>query len=59
MQKAGEMHAKFLAYAPDFAGPVPPETAVKDLLSLIRTASLESGYGGASVSHLGKGQPWL
>ncbi|KAH8647957.1 hypothetical protein BX600DRAFT_531073 [Xylariales sp. PMI_506] len=59
MQRLSELQSQFLAYAPRFTGPAKPDDAVEDMLSVIKTASLEEGYAGAFVSHLGKGKPWL
>ncbi|KAM5343335.1 hypothetical protein ACJ41O_014301 [Fusarium nematophilum] len=55
---AAEMLKQFAAYAPDFKGPVTPESSVKDVLSVIRNSSLEAGNGGSFVSHFGNKQ-WL
>ncbi|RDW71012.1 hypothetical protein BP6252_07575 [Coleophoma cylindrospora] len=55
---AGALMAKFQAYAPDFAGPVSTEFAVKDVLSVLDKASITSGDAGAYVSHYGNKQ-WL
>jgi len=50
--------AKFMRYAPNFTGPVPPEDSVRDLLKVVDAASLEKGSGGSFVSHFGNKQ-WL
>jgi hypothetical protein len=50
--------AKFAKYAPHFRGPAQPEDAVRDVLKVVKDASLEGGYGGAFISHLGNKQ-WL
>jgi NAD(P)-dependent dehydrogenase (short-subunit alcohol dehydrogenase family) len=59
-QKQGfmEMAAKFATYAPHFTGPITPEESVKKVLSVINKASIEDGYAGAFISHLGNKQ-WL
>jgi len=58
MRKGGEMFEIFKRYAPDFAGPVKPEAAVKDVLSVLDKASVTNGSAGAFVSHFGTKQ-WL
>jgi len=58
MQKAGEMFEMFKTYSPVFAGPVKPKVAVKDVLSVLDEASVESGSAGAYISHFGNKQ-WL
>lgn len=50
--------AKFFSYAPHFTGPAMPEQSVNDVLNVINKASLESGYGGSFILHLGNKQ-WL
>ncbi|RDW83480.1 hypothetical protein BP5796_04971 [Coleophoma crateriformis] len=55
---AGALMAKFQAYAPHFAGPATTESAVKDVLSVLDNASINSGEAGAYVSHYGNKQ-WL
>ncbi|KAH8886523.1 NAD(P)-binding protein [Thozetella sp. PMI_491] len=57
-QKFMELGAKFHAYAPHFTGPMSPEESVKQVLSVVGKASIEDGYGGAFISHLGNKQ-WL
>lgn len=57
-QKAGAIMAKFLSYAPNFTGPATTESSVKDVLSVVNKASIEEGYGGSYLSHLGNKQ-WL
>ncbi|RGP73160.1 hypothetical protein FLONG3_6476 [Fusarium longipes] len=52
------MVAAFQVYAPHFTGPISPEESVKAVLSVIYTASIESGSGGSFVSHFGNKQ-WL
>ncbi|KAM0511803.1 hypothetical protein ACHAPE_009479 [Trichoderma viride] len=55
---AMEMVAKFAEYAPNFTGPVTPEVSVKQVLSVINKANIESGDSGSFVSHLGN-KKWL
>lgn len=55
---AMEMVAKFAEYAPNFTGPVTPEVSVKQVLSVINKASIESGDSGSFISHLGN-KKWL
>ncbi|KAI1128462.1 NAD(P)-binding protein [Nemania abortiva] len=50
---------KFAEYSPRFKGPVQPAESVRDILVQIDKASLEAGYGGDFISHLGKGEKWL
>ncbi|KAI1496293.1 NAD(P)-binding protein [Biscogniauxia marginata] len=50
---------KLTRYAPDFSGPATKEASVKDVMSVVYQATVETGYGGCFVSHLGKGKPWL
>ncbi|KAF2129904.1 putative short chain dehydrogenase [Dothidotthia symphoricarpi CBS 119687] len=47
-----------LAYAPDFKGPTPVDEAVRVNRALWEKISIDSGYGGGFVSHLGTKQ-WL
>lgn len=55
-----EMGAKFMQYAPDFNGAAqPPAVSVEKILKVVDLASLEDGYGGAFISHRGKGEKWL
>ncbi|KAI0555997.1 NAD(P)-binding protein [Xylaria curta] len=54
-----EQEAKFKVYSPRYSGPVTPAESVKDILLQISKASLEGGYGGGFISHLGKGEKWL
>ncbi|CAF9909978.1 MAG: hypothetical protein HETSPECPRED_009572 [Heterodermia speciosa] len=49
---------KAQAYAPHFKGPTPVDEAVPTIRSLWERASIETGYGGAFVSHFGNKQ-WL
>ncbi|KAI1266382.1 NAD(P)-binding protein [Xylariaceae sp. FL1019] len=52
--------AKFMEYQPTFDGkPSTMEEAVRDILKLIGKASLEEGYGGRFMSHLGKDEKYL
>jgi hypothetical protein len=58
MKKGGEMLEIFKRYAPHFTGPVKPEAAVKDVLSIFDKASVTTGSAGTFVSHFGTKQ-WL
>ncbi|KAI1179720.1 NAD(P)-binding protein [Nemania sp. FL0916] len=51
--------AAFQKYSPRFKGPASPPDAVKKILAQVYKASLEEGYGGAYISHLGKGEKYL
>ncbi|SPO03145.1 related to protoporphyrinogen oxidase [Cephalotrichum gorgonifer] len=57
-QGLGEVMGRFAAYAPHFKGPTPVDEAIRTVRSLVEKASIENGYGGAFVSHLGNKQ-WL
>lgn len=52
------MISRFVAYAPHFKGPMSAEESVKAVLGVAEKASVEGGYGGAFISHLGNKQ-WL
>lgn len=52
------MFEKFKQYAPHFEGEAQPESAARDVLSVIEKSSLANGDGGAYISHLGTKQ-WL
>lgn len=45
-------------YAPHFKGPITPEESVRHVRSTWEKASIEGGFGGAFISHLGNKQ-WL
>ena len=49
---------KVIAYAPHFKGPISPEESVRHVRSTWEKASIESGFGGALVSHFGNKQ-WV
>ncbi|RYP12904.1 hypothetical protein DL765_007120 [Monosporascus sp. GIB2] len=49
---------KLQTYAPHFKGPITPEESVRHMRSTWEKASIDSGYGGAFVSHYGNKQ-WL
>ncbi|KAJ5510009.1 Short-chain dehydrogenase/reductase SDR [Penicillium expansum] len=49
---------KIVTYAPHFKGPVTPEESVRQVRSTWEKASIEGGFGGAFVSHLGNKQ-WV
>ncbi|KAF3019846.1 hypothetical protein E8E14_013366 [Neopestalotiopsis sp. 37M] len=55
MQKFG---AKVMQYAPHFRGPITPEESVRHMRSTFEKVDIESGYGGAFVSHFGDKQ-WV
>ncbi|OAA80550.1 NAD(P)-binding domain protein [Akanthomyces lecanii RCEF 1005] len=57
-RETAAMGAAFAKYAPHFTGPDTPEASVKNVLRVISTASVETGHGGAFISHLGNKQ-WL
>ncbi|KAI0441039.1 NAD(P)-binding protein [Xylaria telfairii] len=59
MKAVMEQGATFMRYSPRFKGPVAPAESVRDILVQINKASLEAGYGGEFISHLGKGEKWL
>jgi len=52
------MVGKFMKYSPYFKGPSTAEVAIEQMLSVMDKASVEGGYGGASVSQHGNKQ-WL
>ncbi|KEY70107.1 hypothetical protein S7711_08637 [Stachybotrys chartarum IBT 7711] len=58
MAKVQEEFKKFAAYAPDFKGPMSAEEAIKAVLTVVDSSSLEGGRGGAMLSHKGNKQ-WL
>ncbi|KAK4063871.1 hypothetical protein Trihar35433_8579 [Trichoderma harzianum] len=58
MGKVGEMFQKFVTYNPDFKGPSTPEAAVRDVITVWESASVEGGSGGTFVSHHGN-KKWL
>lgn len=47
-----------IAYAPHFEGPITPEESVRHIRSTWEKASIEGGFGGAFISHLGNKQ-WV
>ena len=49
---------KLARYAPHFTGRVTPAESVKDMMAVINKATLEGGYSGSFISHLGNKQ-WL
>lgn len=57
-EKLGSLLHKFKEFAPHFEGQATPEDSIKDMLTTIRRASIEDGFGGAFVSHKGDKQ-WL
>ncbi|GAP83623.1 putative short chain dehydrogenase protein [Rosellinia necatrix] len=59
MQGVLAQGAAFMQYSPRFRGPIPPAESVGKILPLVYRASLEGGYGGDFIPHLGKGEKWL
>ncbi|KAF2815384.1 putative short chain dehydrogenase [Mytilinidion resinicola] len=53
-----ESMRKFSNYAPHFKGPTPVDEAIRNIRSTWERASIDSGYGGAFISHFGNKQ-WL
>jgi hypothetical protein len=49
---------KLSAYAPHFKGPTPVDEAISTIRSTWEKIGIDSGYGGAFISHLGNKQ-WL
>lgn len=45
-------------YAPNFKGPITPEDSVQQVRAIWEKASIDGGYGGAFISHLGNKQ-WV
>ncbi|KAJ5788657.1 hypothetical protein N7457_003647 [Penicillium paradoxum] len=58
MQGLGGLLGSLAQFAPGFAGPSPPEPAVKAVISVMENASVEKGDGGSFLSHFGNKQ-WL
>lgn len=58
MQGLGGLLSKLTAYAPHFKGPIPVEESVQKMREVWEKASIETGFGGAFVSHYGNKQ-WL
>ncbi|RJE22141.1 Short chain dehydrogenase [Aspergillus sclerotialis] len=58
MKSLSGMFAKFVEYAPHFKGPSTPESAARDVISVMHKASVEKGDGGSFVSHFGNKQ-WI
>ncbi|KAF2235985.1 NAD(P)-binding protein [Viridothelium virens] len=52
------MAAQFKEYAPDFSGPISPQTSVEMVMRVLEEKSVEKGDGGRFVSHKGD-QRWL
>lgn len=57
MQGFSKMGAAFVAYAPDFTGPITADQSIKMVVNVVDNATIES-MGGAFVSHYGNKQ-WL
>ena len=49
---------KLSTYAPDFKGATPVDEAIPIIRSTWEKVSIESGYGGAFISHFGNKQ-WV
>ena len=49
---------KIASYAPDFKGPTPVDEAIPVIRAAWEKASVDGGYGGAFISHLGNKQ-WV
>lgn len=58
MKGLSGMLVKFAEYAPHFKGPSTPDSAARDVLSVMQKASVANGDGGSFVSHYGNRQ-WL
>jgi hypothetical protein len=58
MQGFMSLAGKLVGYAPNFKGPITPEESVKAVRSVWEKASIDGGYGGAFISHLGSKQ-WV
>ncbi|KAL4875388.1 hypothetical protein BJY04DRAFT_232668 [Aspergillus karnatakaensis] len=58
LQVLGGFAGKLASYAPDFKGPITPEESVRLVRGVWERASIEGGYGGAFISHLGNKQ-WV
>ncbi|KAG9258880.1 uncharacterized protein F5Z01DRAFT_641671 [Emericellopsis atlantica] len=54
----GATAQKFMAYAPDWKGPITPEESIRAMLNVIDKASIENGDAGEFLSHWGNKQ-WL
>jgi len=52
------MIAQFMAYAPEFKGPITSVESVDAVLKVVDRASVEDGWGGKAVSHFGTDR-WL
>lgn len=58
MQGLGGFLGKLVSFAPHFKGPIPPEESVQKMREVWEKASIETGFGGAFVSHYGN-KEWL
>ncbi|KAI0154642.1 NAD(P)-binding protein [Xylariaceae sp. FL1272] len=58
MQAVKRMMGKFMAYAPQFRGPVKPASAIGDVINVWEGASIAKGNAGDSLSHWGN-KMWL
>lgn len=50
--------SKLSTYAPHFKGPTAVDEAIKNIMATWEKARIDSGYGGAFISHFGNKQ-WL
>ncbi|PLN76086.1 putative short chain dehydrogenase [Aspergillus taichungensis] len=57
-QGLASLMGNLVAYAPHFKGPITPEESVRHIRSTWEKASIEGGFGGAFISHLGNKQ-WV
>ncbi|KAI0390142.1 NAD(P)-binding protein [Xylariaceae sp. FL0594] len=57
-EKLNKLLASFARYSSTFKGPDTPANAIRDVLSVIDSSSLEKGDGGRFLSHFGNKQ-WL
>lgn len=53
-----EFAGKLVSFAPHFKGPITPEESVRHVRATWEKASIEGGYAGAFISHLGNKQ-WV
>lgn len=58
MQDLMGFMGRLVTYAPHFKGPISPEESVRHVRSTWEKASIEGGFGGAFISHLGNKQ-WV
>ncbi|KAM7183489.1 hypothetical protein V8F20_012608 [Naviculisporaceae sp. PSN 640] len=58
LQELQQFGQQLLKYAPDFKGPITPEQSVKYMQAVWEKASVEEGWSGQFVSHLGN-KKWV